>query len=236
MLMQSERMSPRFNYQAATGPPSLHQLPAGAHTPPTDSVWLVYCAEPRGDAFLSSLLSNDHTESFLRTRRCCCVLLCGLLIQRGRVSSATSAHTVPATPTRTVNQTSGCQHAQTGWRLISTLREREGHTLASDLSFTFCFCEDSTVRFTTKSISNPLIPATGYFATPSCGQRFCWQRSDGRLSSSPVCLNYFNQTGNSITFKMKQKKKRRQHTYNILQNMKINISVTQYVLWQCKHS
>lgn len=137
MLMQSERMSPRFNYQAATGPLSLHQLPAGADAPSTDPVWLLYCAEPRGDAFLSSLLSNDHTESFLRTRRRCCVLLCGLLIQRGGSRQpplrlpAASARTVPVVPTRTVNQTPGCWHAQTGWRLISAQREGEGHTDSS---------------------------------------------------------------------------------------------------------
>lgn len=91
MLMQSERMSLRFNYRATTGPLSLHQLPAGADTHSSDPVWLLYCAEPRGDAFLSPPLSNDHTKIFLRTRRRCCVLLCGLLMQRGRVSSATSA-------------------------------------------------------------------------------------------------------------------------------------------------
>lgn len=63
----------------------------------------------RGDAFPSSPLANDHTESFLRTRRSCCVLLCGLLIQRGGASQpplrlpAASARTVPAAPTRSVN-------------------------------------------------------------------------------------------------------------------------------------
>lgn len=61
--------------------------------------------QPQGDAFLSPPLSNDHTKSFLRTRRCRRVPLCGLLILRGRSRQAplhlhvASARTVPAVPT-----------------------------------------------------------------------------------------------------------------------------------------
>lgn len=147
-------------------------------------MWLLHCVEPRGDAFLSSLLSNDHTKKLSQNSE---VLLCAVMwfvnaAGRGLVSHLCVVlpprHTLflPLPPEQLTRRSGvGMPRQGGGW---SALSRKETITHSSALSLRFCFWKERKNKFTAEYIRSPVVPPGDHFVTPSCGWWFCCRWSD----------------------------------------------------------